>query len=34
VYVLVRGKYRQIAEQEGRLVSTVTPGFYLRTEWL
>lgn len=34
VYVLVRGKYRQLKEQDGKLVSRVLPGFYLRVEWL
>lgn len=34
VYVLVRGKYRQVEEQTGKLASSVLPGFYLRVDWL
>ena len=34
VYVLVRGKYRQLVDQEGKLASRVLPGFYLKTDWL
>lgn len=34
-YALVRGgKYKGIAEVDGKLASKVLPGFYLRTEWL
>ena len=34
VYVLIRGKYRQLKEQDGKLVSRVLPGFFLKIEWL
>jgi Uma2 family endonuclease len=29
-----RGRYRRVVPREGRLPSTVLPGFYLRPEWL
>lgn len=34
VYVLVDGKYREVALIEGQLRSTVLKGFYLRPAWL
>jgi Uma2 family endonuclease len=29
-----QGRYQRLAEQDGRLVSTVIPGWFLRPEWM
>lgn len=34
LYALREGRYVEVAEAEGRLVSTVIPGFWLKPEWL
>ncbi len=34
VYALRDGKYQVIAEQEGRIASSVVPGWYVKPQWL
>jgi Uma2 family endonuclease len=34
VYRLVTGKFQQVSETDGKLVSDVIPGFFIKTEWL
>lgn len=34
LYTLREGAYEEVTEIEGRLVSTIIPGFWLKTEWL
>jgi len=33
-YVLVKGRYTPIEEDQGKLSSTAIPGFWLKTDWL
>ena len=33
-YVLTEGTYKAIAAREGKLVSSILPGFFLRAEWV
>jgi Uma2 family endonuclease len=34
VYFLSEGRYVELAEQDGKIISQVVPGFFVRTEWL